>query len=509
MRYMHALRTHALLIAAVTGTALLVAVVVVATATRRYDASADLQIQALPAYGTDPFQGMDVFRQPTDGSSPTVAAARLFASPQFVDALHHRLGAQARGVTVSATPLSQADIVSLSASAPSAGAAARAANTYASVIVAQRGALFHRELQQRINQVAVQMRAVPRAGRATSPVYQTLAGELGTLRAWLGSSDPTLRLLTGATVPLAASWPRPKLTLVVALVIGLLLGVSAAVALELVNPRVTSEDELALSQRLPLLARVPRLPARVVREYLLGRSLLPADAWKGYRTLRAVLTNAGVEGGLPRSLLITSPAPGDGKTLTAVNVAITLAAANLRVTLVDADFHRPMIGTIFDVVGRQDGLVRLLRDPDAARTGTVEAPSHPRLRLLLSSREQMHDLFLFDTARLMAVLARLQQESDVVVIDSPPLPEVAEALALADASEAVVVCVRIGHTRRDKLNDLRGLLGRRGITPLGFFVTTRRRSRATASEYDYATDVITTPTGVLASREPYASTEVS
>jgi Mrp family chromosome partitioning ATPase len=58
----------------------------------------------------------------------------------------------------------------------------------------------------------------------------------------------------------------------------------------------------------------------------------------------------------------------------------------------------------------------------------------------------------------------------------PPLTEVAEAVAFADASETVVVCVRIGHTRRDKLAELRDLLARRGVVPLGFFVTSRRRA---------------------------------
>src|SRR5581483_2754859 len=111
--------------------------------------------------------------------------------------------------------------------------------------------LFRSELQQRIDQVAVQAKAIPAAARATSAEYGALAGQLGTLRAWQGSSDPTVRLLTRATIPAAAAWPRPTLTLVVALVVGLLLGIAAAVALELVNPRVTREDELALSQRLP------------------------------------------------------------------------------------------------------------------------------------------------------------------------------------------------------------------------------------------------------------------
>jgi len=152
----------------------------------------------------------------------------------------------------------------------------------------------------------------------------------------------------------------------------------------------------------------------------------------------------------------------------------------LNVTLVDADLPRPMIGTIFNIVGNRDGLVHLLNNPESASSGAVAAPLHARLQLLLASEEQMHELHLFDTQRVKQLLARLARDSDVVVVDTPPLPEVAEAVSFADAGEAVVVCVRIGHTRRDKLAELRELLGRRGVTPLGFFVTARRRASRSA-----------------------------
>jgi Mrp family chromosome partitioning ATPase len=97
------------------------------------------------------------------------------------------------------------------------------------------------------------------------------------------------------------------------------------------------------------------------------------------------------------------------------------------------------------------------------------------------------------------MLQRLAQESDIVVIDSPPVPEVAEALAIASASEAVIVCVRVGHTRRDKLEELRSLLARRGVTPLGFVVTSRHRPEPTLAEYEYASDV---PSTLLRSPTP-------
>jgi succinoglycan biosynthesis transport protein ExoP len=493
VRYLHAFRVHWLLILTLAVLAVGAAAIVTATATKKYEASADLQIQALPAFGGDTFQGFDLFRQTADGASPTVGAARVFGSRAFQDSLRSSLGGQRGSVTVSVTPLAQADIVSVDATAKSASLAANAANTYTAIIVAQRKALFQRELSQKMQQISAQIGAIPRDARGTNPTYTSLAGQLGTLRAWIGSPDPTVQVLTPASMPAAASWPRPMLTFIVALVIGLMLGAASAVVLELVNPRVMGEDELTLSHRLPILARIPRVSARTAHEYLLGRALLPSDVWRGYRTLRAVLANAGVDGGYPRSVLVTSASPGDGKTMTAVNIAIALAAAKLRVTLVDADFHRPMVGTIFNVTSRHDGLVRLLANPDTPNKATVDAPTHARLKLLLSSREQMHQLHLFDTKRFEKLLEHLEQENDVVVIDSPPVPEVAEALALTSAVEAVVVCVRIGHTRRDKLNELRSLLARRGVTPLGLLVTSRKRPQMTTSEYDYATDVTTTP----------------
>jgi Mrp family chromosome partitioning ATPase len=123
----------------------------------------------------------------------------------------------------------------------------------------------------------------------------------------------------------------------------------------------------------------------------------------------------------------------------------------------------------------------------------VAAPAHAHLQLLLSSREQLHRVDLLDAQRFAKLLERLERETDVVVIDSPPVPEVAEALALASAAETVILCVRIGHTRRDKLGELRDLLARRGVTPLGLFVTSRDRPQPVSSDYDYSTGMTSTP----------------
>ena len=494
VRYLHAVRAHWPLILILTIVAVIAAALVTLTATKKYQASADIQIQALPAYSADPFQGFDVFRTAADGSSPVVTAARVFASPAYKDAVRSRLGRQGARVSLNVTPLSQSDIVTVGVTAPSARLAATAANTYASTVIAQRKALFQRELAQRVQQVSRQIAAIPARARATNLVYPTLAGQLGNLQTWVGSPDPTVQILTSAAIPTSASWPRPKLTLLIALVIGLLLGLASAVTLELVNPRVTSEEELLLSHRLPVLARIPRMRSRMANLYLLGRASLPAGVWRNYRTLRAVLSNAGINGGYPRSILVTSASPGDGKTMTAVNIAIALASAEVRVTLIDADFHRPMIASIFNVPNRGDALTRLLVNPDAATTGTIEVPKYPGLRLLLSNPNELHQARLYHPERFQKLMRRMEQESDVIVIDAPPVPEVAEILTLTAAVEAVIVCVRIGNTRRDRLAELRDLLARRGVTPLGLVVTSRKRPEISPSEYEYAAEIATRAT---------------
>lgn len=471
MPYWHALRTHRLLIAAVTALALLVALGLVVTATKRYNATADLQVQPRAAFSsTDPLQGSPVFFQPADGSSAAVAAARLFSS-SYLGPFYRQLGSRRHHASITVVPLSQADLVAIQASAPSGRLAASVANGFKTFVVAQRQKAFDSWLRGKIQDIRGAMHGLAHQ----SLRYQDLVSALTPLLAYRGGGDPTVISFTSASAPTGATWPRPKTTLGVALIVGLLLGIAAAVTLEVVSPRFTREEELTQAHRLPVLARMPRLPARAVEGYFLGQGPLPREAWKAYRTLRAVLANAGGDGNrFPASIVVTSAGPGDGKTLTAVNLAIALSSAGLNVTLVDADLPRPMIGTIFNIVGHRDGVVHLLNNPDASRTGAVAAPLHARLQLLLASEEQMHELHLFETQRVKELLRRLARDSDVVVIDTPPLPEVAEAVAFADAAEAVVVCVRVGHTRRDKLGELRELLGRRGVVPLGFFLTARR-----------------------------------
>src|SRR5581483_3485783 len=282
---------HWLLVAALVALAVGAASITTALATPRYDATADVLINPLDS-GDSTFQGMTLFRQQLDGSSVTSLAARVLDSPQVAARAYAKLGDRGHGVSFTISPLSQATIVSVRASAPSASTAALAANDYANAAVAARTALFQRELAQRIAHLQAQAASIPAGSRSGNFTYASLEQQIGSLKGFVGAGDPTLQLLTPAVAPSGAAWPRPKLSIGIALLVGLLFGIGLAVALESFNPRITREEELTLGHRLPVLARIPRLPRHVAEAYLSGRGPLPSDAWKGCRTLRAVLETA-------------------------------------------------------------------------------------------------------------------------------------------------------------------------------------------------------------------------
>ena len=255
-----------------------------------------------------------------------------------------------------------------------------------------------------------------------------------------------------------------------------------ALALEAGNPKVRAEETLLLEQRLPILARVPRMSRQAIRDVLAGKPL-PGDVLEAYRTLRASLSWASASGTFPKTILITSAEPAEGKTMTAVNLARTLANGNLRVILVDGDFRRPMVSSFFGVSSHGGTFAELLLGAIRVEDALIPAPGYgARLQLVLASPEHGLLIDLLQTDRVERVLTELR-EADVIVIDSPPLTEVADALILADAVDAVVVAVRLGHTGRNQLIQLRRMLAQRGISPAGFVVTTRKRSRGSGGGY--------------------------
>lgn len=476
--YLVALRQHWLLIALVVVAAVAAAIVYSKMAEPRYEAESDVLVT--PISGEDAtFTGIPLIRESGE-SRAVLTVARLIETPPVAGAakaeLRSDLSAPELLESIEVTPQEQSTIVTIVGKASSGSEAARIANAFATALVRERTKVFQEALDTVIKRSEARVASIPQSDRALGEAAG-IQQRIDALSSLAGEQDPTLQVATQAVAPTEPVWPKPALSVAVALLAGLMLGIGLAIALEIVGPRIKREDELVLEQRLPILARVPRMKRKVAHGYLRGEQALPHDVREAYRMLRATLATAAKEG-FPRAILVTSAMPGEGKTMTSVNLAISIARTRQKVILVDGDMRRPMVGTALGMGARPVGLADVLRDRATAEDALVEAPGGEKhLRLLLSNPEGLSVDDLLRSDRVDRVLEELEELADVIVVDSPALTEVSDALALADAADATLVVVRVGRTRRDKLIELRRMLSQRKVSPFGFVVTTNMRSR--------------------------------
>ncbi|HSS80338.1 MAG TPA: polysaccharide biosynthesis tyrosine autokinase [Gaiellaceae bacterium] len=507
-RYLGALREHWVLIVALVVIAVGSAAVYSYTAPKKYKAESDLLVSP---QSDSAFDGLPVIRESNGLTSGVLTAARLIQTPQVAERVRtrHAFGMSRDALlgAISVQPLSQSNIIAINATAGSPRRSADIANAFADEFVNQRSDDFNKALATTMARLRARIASLP-ASQLNTPTASDLRAQLAQLQTLAGGSDPSVSVASPAVQPGSPSWPRPKLSIAIALLVALLLGAGAALALELFNPRISREDELLLGHRLPILARVPRVSGKDASLYLTHRGRLPAHVWEAYRTLRASLTGAGADGGYPRRILVTSAIPGEGKTMTSVNLAITMALTGVKVILIDADLRRPMIATVFGAAARSNGFGLLLLGNASPELALLEAPGTPNLHLLLSNPEHAHLVDMLQRERLETVLEQLREYADVIIIDSPPLTEVGDALPLADVADTVLVAVRLGRSRRDKLDELRRALAQRGVAPAGFVVTSARRNRKPTYGYGYQSvdrrrpglDELTEPSRVEAGR---------
>jgi Mrp family chromosome partitioning ATPase/capsular polysaccharide biosynthesis protein len=437
-----------------------------------YTAESDLLISPVDP-SDDTFVGISVFRNiSADPTANSFTLARYLNTTATANLVKRKLNLsdspQALLDRLSLVPVSQTNILAVRANASSPQRAQLLANAFADVAVQRRTQQVQADAATVIKRLQKQ---VAGAGNTSSPQLTLVQQRLAALRSLAGLPDPTLTILNRADTPGVASKPSAKLIYLASAIAGLLLGFAIALLADSFGGKIRREDDLLLRDRLPVLARVPKLSQTTVTEYLGGRANLPAGAWEAYRTLRAnILRSSQVDH--PPVILVTSAGAGDGKTLTALNLAVTLATQDMRVVLVDGDFRRPMVGSIFGVAAPRDGFAKAFIRGNV-RSAMVDAPGHANLKLMLPALHDMTQIDQLDTDRVAQMYDTLRGMADIIVVDSAPAAEVSDALLLASAADVTLIAVRVGYTRRDRFDTLRDALAQYGVTPSGLVVTVR------------------------------------
>lgn len=248
--------------------------------------------------------------------------------------------------------------------------------------------------------------------------------------------------------PVSPSWP---LNLAIGFVVGLIVGFGAAVLRRAVDVTVRTTEELEEAVGAAVLGTVPedrnarRLPVPLSS---IGSGYARAEAFHRIRTALASRV-ARRTGGTGTVLVVTSAVPGEGRTITACNLAAALAAVGARVLLVDGDLRRPKVATYLELESAP-GLTNVL----AGRTSFAEATqswSTDGLTVLTSGAPTGRPNELVASRATFDLVAWLRPRYDYVIIDAPPLLAVADAANLAANSDGVVLVSRWKVTRRPEL----------------------------------------------------------
>lgn len=180
-----------------------------------------------------------------------------------------------------------------------------------------------------------------------------------------------------------------------------------------------------------------------------------SPAAEAYRTLRTNIQFSSLDRPV-QTLLITSTAPDEGRSITSANLAITIAQAEQRVILVDCDLRRPELHTLFGVANER-GLTSMILDQSDGPL-PLHSTAVPGLSLITSGPLPPRPADLLGSRRMENLIARLRQEADMLIFDTPPVIVVTDAAVLAPRMDGVLLVLKAGHTRRDRAREARRLL---------------------------------------------------
>lgn len=461
---------------------LAVAVGFALTRARSFEATARILVNPLPADDTS-FIGLPLIRDSGDPTRTMETVATLVDSAQAAQAT---AGVVGRGWTerrvaraVAVQPEGQSDILDVTASAGRADVAAGLANAFARSALAIRAQQLRGLVARAIAADKAQLAAI---SSPSSVAAANITDALDNLQSVADGRDPTISFSQPAVVPGSPSGLSRPLVVLVGVLAGAALAAGVVLVIELVRTRrVNVEEELLGVLPAPVLARMP-----VLRRGLRGRAgvqePLPAPVGEALRGVRIQLD---LLLGRHRTILLTSASHGDGKTTVAVNLAREMARSGARVLIIDADLRKPEVGArlgvepvapLAEALESVDPTVFARLAPGLADVGVLAARADPQFQTLDRVR-----------GALDRALERVLVKADYVLIDAPPLGEVADVLRFISSVDDVLLVSRLGHTSTGSLKVTRELLDLAGRAPTGHIIIGLDARHAPSYAY-YATN---------------------
>jgi Mrp family chromosome partitioning ATPase/capsular polysaccharide biosynthesis protein len=359
------------------------------------------------------------------------------------------------------------DFLTLSAISTNPAFAASVVNGFARSFISLRTRRARGELDRALRAAQRELRATPRSA-TNDDTRRALQDQVRRLEISRSLPAAGAEQLDSARPPGAPFAPRVVRNTVFAGFVGLFLGICLAFGLERLNRRLTTVEDVERIFDEPVLSVVPQGDAAHSRD---GQPVLAEDFKEAFRSLRINLELASLEQPL-RSLLVVSALPGEGKSTVVRNLALVYAEAGLRVAVVETDVRKPSVARGFGLPaspGLTEVLAGVVALEDAMRPLDMSAglrPMHPGAKVsgngavvgdvveggvtvLPSGPEPPNPPALLAAPAVAELIQRLEQDFDIVLLDSAPLIAVSDAVPLLSVADGTIVVSRLGVTTRE------------------------------------------------------------
>jgi len=362
------------------------------------------------------------------------------------------------------------DIVDITARDTEPLLAARIANAFAEAYVASRAESAREGFVEAARLAEIRLQALSEAER-NSPQGLALQQSKVTFENAAAVQTPGADIVRRASVPESPASPRPLLSGALGLVLGLLLGIAVALALELFDRRLKSEDAVENFFELPILASIPR-PSR--------RGADDRAQREAYGLLAANLDFTTLTRD-SNVVMVTSPAPGEGKTTVTLELGRALTRLGLTVIALEADLRRPTFSTRVQVDGSR-GLGGVLRgagldrelvwlDINTLEPVATEAADGSAFAVLPAGHLPEDPQRTLARPTMRAVIQSCRRLADVILIDTPPIGTVNDPATLARHVDSVVLVARLGQTTKDAGRRAQRVLGNADVDLPGIVLT--------------------------------------
>jgi capsular exopolysaccharide synthesis family protein len=276
-----------------------------------------------------------------------------------------------------------------------------------------------------------------------------------------------LSVVEPASVPTTPVSPNVKYYILLAAATGFALAAGAAFLLEYLDDTIKTKEDVDHVLKLPTLGNITRIPrVREPTDHLVTLQLVHSPANEAYRVLRTNIQFSTLNIPSPQLLLVTSSGPGEGKTTTACNLAITMAYAGKKVILVDADLRRPSVHRFLGMYN-QVGLTSLLLDDTLPIEAALLETPVADLKMMPSGPLPPNPADLLSSERMQQRVEQIKELADVIIFDSPPVLAMADASILATLCSGVILVVDAGRTRSQVVRRAKETLSQLNLNVLG------------------------------------------